>query len=152
MKKWILILEDNAERRQAMQAWLDDRLHMYGSLITDDPDELIDAVRVHGRDVILVSLDHDLYDRADQSTTLTGMMVVDHLERIDAAFPILLHTSNRIDGERMQSRLIDRGWHVQWVTPFDGTTWIDDDWYPAVKRLLRRKSSRPLEPAIDDRD
>lgn len=138
MRKRILILEDNDDRRQAMTRWLTERLAMYELALTDDPDEFIRHTRERPEDILVVSLDHDLYDRADQSTELTGMLVVDYLVEIPPRFPVLLHTTNTRDGERMRSRLVKRGWDVEWVVPFDGTSWVGTDWYPALKRAIRK--------------
>lgn len=152
MKKCILILEDNDDRRDAMRDWLGERLSMYEFLVTDDPDEFIRFARDRAEDVLAVSLDHDLHERADQSTEITGMLVVDHLTRIPPAFPVLLHTSNNPDGERMRSRLAERGWDVDWVTPFDGTAWVATAWYYALKRAIRKWARHGQPPAQDDAD
>ena len=138
----ILILEDNTDRRAAMTACLGERLSMYPIHITDDPDQFTEHLRTFPGDILAVSLDHDLHERPDQSTTLTGMQVVDYLVTIPPAFPVLMHTSNRHDGETMRSRLTESGWAVQWVIPFDGTTWIATDWYRALKRAVRANAPR----------
>lgn len=142
MANRILILEDNADRREAMSDCLGKRLPQHTLHMTDDPDEFIQYVREFAGDILAVSLDHDLHERPDQSTTLTGMRVVDHLVTIPPAFPVLMHTSNRHDGETMRSRLVDAGWRVRWVIPFDGTTWIPSDWYRALKRAIRASAPR----------
>lgn len=142
----IVILEDNADRRDAMMQWLEERLPMYGLIFTDDPDTFIGHVRELGSSVLAASLDHELYDREDASTTLTGMHVVDHLVTMTPTFPVLLHTTNRPDGERMQARLKSGGWSVEWVVPFDGTNWIATDWYRALKRAIRSTAPREKTP------
>ncbi len=152
MKKSIFILEDNADRRETMRQWLDDRLSMYELVLTDDPDEFIQAVQMRLHDILAISLDHDLHERPDQSTTLTGMLVVDFLTTLEPAFPVLLHTSNDRDGERMRSRLIESGWNVQWVVPFAGTKWIANEWYHTLKRAIRKSSKRELVSLADDAD
>lgn len=152
MKKCIVVLEDNEDRRNAMKQWLDERLSMYELLLTDDPDEFIRYLRDRANDIIVVSLDHDLYDRADQSTTLTGMLVVDHLMGLQPTFPVLLHTSNNRDGERMQSRLVNRDWYVDWVTPFDGTSWVATAWYYALKKAIRKGARYGAPYATDAAD
>lgn len=150
MKKSILVLEDNRDRREAMQAWLDERLSMYRLLLTDDPAECIDFISELSGNILVASLDHDLYDRADQTTTHTGMDVVDYLVKMPPTFPILLHTSNQPDGQRMLSRLKKIGWNVTWVTPFDGTEWVGTDWYPTLKRLIRTTAKRENRSDSDE--
>jgi CheY-like chemotaxis protein len=151
MAKCILVLEDNADRRDAMSKWLSERLYMYESVLTDDPAELIRHVSKCRHNILAVSLDHDLHERPDQSTDLTGMLVVDFLVEQPPEFPVLLHTSNRFDGERMNARLAKSGWSVDWVTPFEDTEWVGLSWYPALKRAIRRTATRE-RPAGGYRD
>ena len=143
----ILILEDNADRRDAMRDCLGERLPLYTLHMTDDPGEFVAYLGEYAGDILAVSLDHDLHERPDQSTTLTGMQVVDHLVTTPPAFPVLMHTSNRHDGETMRRRLVGHGWRVRWVVPFDGTTWVATDWYHALKRAIRVKA--PRKPVSD---
>ena len=152
VKKSIVILEDNDERRDAMTARIMERLPMYNLFITDDPNEFIRYVQEYSRDILVVSLDHDLYERFDQSTELTGMLVVDHLIQCDPTFPVLLHTSNQPDGERMQTRLREVGWTVEWITPFLDTAWIIDEWYPALKRAIRSKANYERVSVMENTD
>ena len=151
MVKRILILEDNTDRREAMRDCLGERLPRHTLHITDDPDEFIGYVGEYAGDILAVSLDHDLHERPDQSTSLTGMLVVDHLVSIPPAFLVLMHTSNRHDGETMRSRLVDAGWRVRWVVPFDGTSWVATDWYHALRRATRARSPRrpPTDRPVD---
>lgn len=152
MAKIILVLEDNQDRREAMRKWLIERLSMYELILTDDPAEFIGHIRNNIPNILAVSLDHDLHERPDQSTTLTGMQVVDHLVTMPPAFPVLLHTSNRHDGERMNSRLTEFGWSVKWIIPFDGTNWVATDWYYALKQAIRGTAKREYVPTNDDYD
>jgi CheY-like chemotaxis protein len=143
MRKSILVLEDNTDRREEMHKWASDRLGMYELLMTDDPGEMIHAIRTREQRVLVVSLDHDLHERPDHNTELTGMMVVDFPLTQPPTFPILLHTSNNHDWERMRFRLTDARWAVDWVKPFDGVSWISTDWYHSLKRAIR-KTARPV--------
>jgi hypothetical protein len=148
--KHIAILEDNPERVEVMTRWLTDRLGMYDRFISDDPDTLILHIRPRMEDVVVLSLDHDLHDRPDADTTVTGMMVVEFLLTHPPAFPILIHSSNRVDADRMQRRLLRNRWHVGMVIPFDDTNWIGDDWYPAVRKALRHAGRHERTDAIDE--
>ena len=64
---------------------------MYEHFITNDPNELIGVLTLRLDDILVVSLDHDLHERPDGSTELTGMMVADFLVTLRPSFPILLH-------------------------------------------------------------
>lgn len=133
-----------------MKSWLAERLSMYEHFFTDDPYELISILRDKFEDTLAVSLDHDLHERLDGSTELTGMMVAEYLAGQKPGFPILLHTSNSRDGERMKLQLLDADWSVDWVKPFDDTTWIGNDWYPTLKKAMHRFAKLQPAPAIDD--
>ena len=134
----IAILEDNADRVAVMRAKLADGLSQHEHFVTDDPPTLIDFLERRWADILLVSLDHDLHERPDHSTTLTGLQAAQYLAGRDPAFPVLMHTTNRVEGRQMRVALKDAGWHVRWVHPFDDTNWIGSDWYPTLERALRK--------------
>ena len=146
----IAILEDNVDRTAAMIAALTGRLSQFEHVITNDPGELIHILKTRMDDIVLVSLDHDLHERPDQSTTLTGMMVVDFLVTLPPRVPVVLHTSNVRDGETMKSRLREQGWSVTWVTPFLDTEWIGADWLPVVRKAIQRASRAEGNAKADD--
>jgi hypothetical protein len=78
----------------------------------------------------LLSLDHDLGPSRERNGERfepgTGMEVVDFLVLNRPIFPIIVHSSNPIDGPAMVRRLQEAGWTVHRVIPFM------DDWIPAV--------------------
>jgi CheY-like chemotaxis protein len=150
--KLIAVLEDNAERTRVMSQWLCDRLYMYDHLVTDDPHEFIDRVRLRYDDVLVVSLDHDLYDRPDHTLDLTGMIAADFLTTLTPRFPVLIHSSNQRDAAVMRDKLEGGGWFVAQVTPFDDTNWIGLDWYPTLKRALRKFAKSAPVPSHDPLD
>ena len=137
MKKLIVVLEDNVDRRTAMRELLTDRFGMYDHFFSDDPTELIRQMRARIDDLLVVSLDHDLHERPDFNTEVTGMDVVEVLFRDwQPTFPIILHTTNTIRGDRMQEMLRSNGWPVSRVVPFDDMNWIARDWNPAIKKAI----------------
>jgi len=80
--------------------------------------------------ICLLSLDHDLGPSRERDGERfepgTGMEIVDFLVLKHPMFPIIVHSSNPIDGPAMVRRLEEAGWRVQRVIPFL------DDWIPAV--------------------
>jgi hypothetical protein len=151
----IVILEDNAERQTAMNSWLDDRLPMYVRHVSSDPDRIIAIFREHWASILIASLDFDLYDDPEMGTHKTGGNVVDYLTtRTDHPFPVLVHSSNEPEAERMQRRLRKHHWATDRVIPFDGTEWIGHDWYPALKRMIRTaaRDRKPIAGHDDDAD
>ena len=115
---------------------------IYEYYFTDDPNAMIGVICERMEDIIAISLDHDLFDRAVGGTELTGMMVADFVTTQPPRFPIVLHTSNARDGEKMKRMLREVGWRVRSVTPFDDTTWVGNDWYPTLKKAIRHFADR----------
>ena len=166
-KLLIAVLEDNTDRREAMEGWLTERFSMYERFFTDDPYAMINAIKMRRSDLMVLSLDHDLHERPDFSTELTGMIVAKHLAsetrigrslpitagflpsnmghqpsstrdaRSFEKFPIILHTTNTRDGDTMEVMLRESRWPVQRVIPFDGVTWVHQDWHRALKRAMQ---------------
>ena len=122
------ILEDNVERIAAMRAVLSRRFPQLESIISDNPPTLIAVLEARWAEVVAISLDHDLFDRSDGSTEITGMDVVRFLVQKEPSFPVVIHSSNHIDAEKMQKQLRRKGWHVTRVIPFDDTEWIAAEW------------------------
>jgi hypothetical protein len=78
----------------------------------------------------LLSLDHDLGPSRERNGERfepgTGMEIVDFLVLNRPTFPIIVHSSNPLDGPTMVRRLEEAGWTVHRVIPFM------DDWITAV--------------------
>ena len=151
MKKLILVLEDNADRREAMKAWLSERFGMYDHFFSDDPTEFLQQLRSRIKDVLVASLDHDLHERPDFNTDVTGMDVVDGLiGKHQPRFSIVLHTTNTQRGDVMQERLRTTGWSVSRVVPFDDLNWIPSEWHRAIKKAIQASALVETMCAGDD--
>ncbi len=149
MKKVIVVLEDNADRVSVMKEWLADCLSMYESFFSDDPNEVIDVLQKRSQSILALSLDHDLFERADGDLDRTGMEVVDYLSRGEPSFPILIHSSNQIEADRMKRRLAKHHWTVSRVTPFLDTSWIGTDWYPTLRKAIGRLAKKESKADVD---
>src|SRR5262245_33208529 len=151
-RKIIGVLEDNPERVAAMAAWLDDRFGMYEHLITADPRRLLDLVHRRADDVLIVSLDHDLFEAVDAGDDPTGMQVVDELVARPPAFPVIVHSSNAQAARTMVQRLKRRHWTVVSVMPIEDTAWIGREWYYELRRLIHDRAApdAQLAPVLDD--
>lgn len=151
MKRTILILEDNVERAEAMKAWLSDRLYMFSIEVFDHPKPLIERLQTSMEDVIALSLDHDLNDTDFTKYTgggdATGMDVVRYLQTIEPVFPVIVHSTNGHEAARMVSRLRKNRWSVERIIPFNGISWVGNDWLPMLKRLLESSFSERLSTA-----
>jgi len=147
----IAILEDSLDRKEAMQEWLADRYSAYEAYFTDDPATLNSYLDLNQNRILAVSLDHDLNDRADGNLDVCGLDVARHLSEQSPAFPVVIHTTNTSQGDRMEKVLRKSGWAVSRVVPFDGVSWIGTDWHRALKRSIEANAPRiDVDPAIDE--
>lgn len=131
----IAILEDNADRVAAMTEWLVERLGMYETFVTADPDVMIAILHEREADLLFVSLDHDLFEGPDPDAT--GMPVAEYLATRPPVCPVVVHSSNTLAAESMVRILKRADWTAQRVIPFEDTAWVGDDWFPTLRRLLR---------------
>ena len=139
-RKIIAVLEDNADRVAAMKKWLNDRFGMYEHFITDDPRRLLEVLGERAEDVLVVSLDHDLFDSSHGREDATGMDVIHALVRGKPAFPVIVHSSNSIAAEKMVRRLRNKKWNVVSVMPIEDTAWIGRDWFYELRRLINARA------------
>lgn len=134
----ILILEDSVHRIAGFSAVLealersDIRLYSNAHKMIRDLPELLPLAEV-------ISLDHDLYPARgeDQNEDLgDGLMVARWLAEQTPACPVILHTSNGDQCQRMQGVLEHAGWDVR-LAGAVGEHWIEIDWRVEVERALR---------------
>ena len=86
----------------------------------------------------LISLDHDLNRLpADADDPGCGVDVAKSLEALPPCCPVIIHTSNVERGTWMEGALSLGGWRYERVAPF-GDQWIENDWSPLARQLLRR--------------
>jgi hypothetical protein len=143
----IAILEDNLDRRCAMQRWLDDRLYMYQHLFFDEAAEMVAWLEQYRGECLIIGLDHDLELKqtpdgrwADPGT---GRMVADYLAaQLPPLCPVLVHSSNGPAADGMVALLQETGWQVDAVRPYADTKWIDETWWPAFRRMLLEAETR----------
>lgn len=137
----ILILEDNEDRRLAMQERLKERFPFFEVDFFATAKKMNEHIASSGlEDVALVSLDHDLELIPGADSELidpgTGVDVAEELSRQQAVCPVIVHTTNNVAGDRMQCMLQKAGWKTQRVVPYDDLVWIDDMWFPIVRREI----------------
>ncbi|MEZ6069320.1 MAG: cyclic-phosphate processing receiver domain-containing protein [Pirellulales bacterium] len=140
----VLILEDNAERRSAMEDRLKDRFPFCEiEFFTDAPTMIQRVESAPLDDVALISLDHDLemLPGADVGALVdpgTGVDVAEGLSRRKPVCLVIVHTTNTIGGDSMQEKLDATGWTTLRVTPYGDLDWIDEMWFPAVRNSIVR--------------
>jgi hypothetical protein len=141
MSKVITILEDDARRREAMEALLRRRLPQWEIVFFTASQAMNAWLAQHLAEVVLASLDHDLEllpgDHGRLIDQGCGRDVVDFLIQQPAAFPVLVHSTNAPAASAMVAELADHGWRVDRVTPYSDLEWIPEAWWPALRQLLK---------------
>lgn len=136
----IAILEHNPNRRQIMRSCLAGRFHMYEAHFFDEACALIEFLKSHLDECLVIALDHDLELKSDPDGRCidcgTGRDVVDYLATRKPACPIIIHTSNSDAAVGMQMVLKDANWKTRRVVPFDDMNWIEKEWFPAIRRAI----------------
>ena len=113
--------------------------------LTVEAAEAGEAIGQQLADATLISLDHDLTDDAGEDAGC-GMDVARELARQKPTCPILLHTSNTDASWSMLNELKGSGWDVRRVPPvMMGTTWIEEDWLPVVRKIKAEAEANTSE-------
>jgi CheY-like chemotaxis protein len=136
----IVVLEDNAERCRVMRGCLADRFGQYELKFFDRPQAAISYLAEHLPDVLLISLDHDFELLPDSEGGFvdpgTGREVADFLAGCLPVCPVVIHSSNGPAALGMQTTLEDAGWTTRTVAPYDDLEWIQEAWFPTVRRTI----------------
>lgn len=131
MRMKIAILEDNLERREVMRACIADRFYMYETCFFDAAAPMIDFLKEHLADCLVIALDHDLELRTGSDGRCidpgTGRDVADFLASEKPTCPVIIHSTNAEAAVGMKMILKDAGWKTRRVIPSDGTDWIRTD-------------------------
>lgn len=140
----IVILEDNAERREEMNVFLRDRFYTFESVFFTNPQDCNTYLEKHLFETILICLDHDI-ELIDQGNGNlidpgTGRDVAEMLAKRKPNCPILFHSTNSHAVHAMKDLLEESGWSTYSVSPWGGVEWIKASWYPTVRKLLLRSA------------
>lgn len=132
----ILILEDDAERRQVMSDCLADRFAQYGVAFFETAPAMIKYVNECDPDtLLLISLDHDL-ECVDGGDPGTGRDVADCLAARSPTCPVIIHSTNAPAAVGMQTVLDDSGWETVRVAPYDSVRWIGETWFQSARNAI----------------
>jgi hypothetical protein len=142
----IVILEDDKRRVEAMRDRLADRFYQFELEFFDSAAELEKYLEEHLSEVIALSLDHDLELKVDAAGKTydpgTGREAAEYLARHEPVCSVIIHSTNHFGAIGMESVLQEAGWRTCRVTPFDDLQWIDDSWFPAIRRAIVRPEER----------
>jgi hypothetical protein len=140
MAKKIVILEDNAERRAAMQRCLQDRFYQFDTVFFDAAAPMQDYCESHLDEIIVIGLDHDLELQPGPHGRCvdggTGRDVADYLARKKPACPVVIHTSNAPAALGMEMLLQDAHWETYRVVPMHDLEWIPAQWFRTIRRAV----------------
>ena len=140
------ILDDNAERLDAMRSRLEDRFPQYEVCTFGDSATMIDWLCGNQKRTIAISLDHDLEPQPGTGSIDpgTGREVANYLAAQPVTCRIIVHSSNQFAADGMTRQLEDSGWLVDRVVPCDDLAWIEHDWFEAARDAIL---SEPVGPA-----
>lgn len=145
----IAILEDNAERREAMQRCLKDRFYTFEHHFFDESAAMIAFLREHLAETVAISLDNDLDMKPGEEGRMidpgSGVDVAEFLAAREPACPVILHTTNTLAAEKSKSLLAEAGWRTRRVIPFDDLAWIESDWFFTLRRVVVGPIRKPAE-------
>lgn len=140
MAALLAILEDDEARSAEMRDCLADLLPGAQVVFFDASDAMIQWLRKHLADVVLISLDHDLPLRERDGTLVdcgTGRHVVDFLASLGPTCPVIVHSSNDSCAAGMVFALREAGWPQCRVHPADDLAWVRLDWAERVRRYIQ---------------
>ncbi len=136
----IVILEDNEDRRLAMRVAVADRFPAHYLEFFNASQPMINYLSETGLyDVSLISLDNDLEMIVNGSCTVDpgdGVTVARWLGTQPAVAPIIVHTTNTVAGDEMMELLSKAGCIRERIVPYDGETWIAEQWRSVVRNLI----------------
>jgi hypothetical protein len=139
----IAILDDDAERIEAMVHALSRHLPDIAPATFDNAPEMIDWLGEHLDRCLVICLDHDLGANRIRDGNVfdpgTGRDVVDFLAAHVPVCPVIIHTTNSLAAPGMEAALEETGWHCSRVVPYDDLAWIGEWWLEEVQKALKEQ-------------
>jgi len=147
----VAILEDNAERQQAMRSAIANALPDATCIFFKSAHAIIEWLKTNLDSVSLMSLDHDLEFLPGSEGLLIdpgdGRDVAQSLAPRKPCCTVIVHTSNSMAASSMMFTLQDAGWQVERVLPRSDLAWIDWGWKATVLPLV---AGNPSHLTIDE--
>jgi hypothetical protein len=145
--KLLLVLDDDRSRLSAFESVVGSLGSEWSVRAWRDAPRMIGEVDRYLEDACLISLDHDLYkDHASDSDPGSGRLVADHLCKLKAACPVIIHSTNTDAVWGMHNVLRSGGWRVELVHHLNQPGWIERLWLPVAARMLLPPPAPP-QPA-----
>ena len=132
------ILEDDAEGRIPRFRQVLEELKVE-AVFHDNAPDFLSWLDGNSAAVSLLSLDHDLGPTRERHGQPfdpgTGRTVSRRMIHMAPRFPVIVHSSNPLDGPAMVFDLESAGWRVLRLPPW-GDEWIPTAWARRVRELL----------------
>lgn len=133
----IVILEDNEDRQETFREVILERFPMFELRFAVTSGECVRLIDEASDRIAIVALDNDLdVLRTSFGTTVdagSGVEVAEYLARRQPAFPIIIHTTNTVAGDQIESLLSESGWPLTRVVPYGDMAWIPAEWFRAMR-------------------
>jgi hypothetical protein len=134
---WIAILDDDERRLAAMIDRLSDRFPAFDVQTARSAETFLKLLDSLPEETLLaISLDHDLEPVDDNIDPGTGRDVSKKLAERAAVCPVIIHSTNQLAAIGMEDDLSQVGWDVVRILPYDDLAWIDECWFPAIRKRL----------------
>jgi CheY-like chemotaxis protein len=141
MAERIVILEDDARRREEMARVLHDAGFPPPTFFLTAGPMIAQMAQECSAD--LISLDHDLEPDVDQLDPGTGRDVANFLATRVPVCPVIIHSTNYPAALGMEAELVERGWSVERIAPYDDLAWVQEAWLPLVLELTKKAGGTP---------
>lgn len=134
---WIAILDDDERRLAAMVDRLSDRFPAFDVHTARSAAGFLKLLDSLPEETLLaISLDHDLEPVDDNIDPGTGRDVSRSLAERAAVCPVIIHSTNQLAALAMEDDLNQAGWDVVRILPYDDLAWIDECWFPTIRKRL----------------
>ncbi|QDT99548.1 cyclic-phosphate processing receiver domain-containing protein [Gimesia aquarii] len=133
MTSTIVILDDELDRLEAMNAVLSEELSQYKIAMFKNAPDIIAWLQDSISSAALISLDHDLFPQSEaEPDPGTGRDVADFIATQSPVCHVIIHTTNSIAAPGMEMVLNDAGWTNSRVMPFNDLEWVTTWWIREV--------------------
>jgi len=128
----LIALEDNDERIREMKRCIP---KAYQFIYSKTEVGVIKIIKDNISKGMVISLDHDLEkEKKDDPDPGDGRGVVRWLAENRVPATVIIHTSNNIMGDSMYYNLLDAGYIVERVSPYEGVVWIGKTWAKVLEK------------------
>ena len=149
MRHSIVILEDDSNRIAVMDDCLADKFPFFERKFFRTAPDAIAWLDAHLSETACVSLDHDLEPQSPSDPDPgIGRDVADFLAARRPTCPVIIHTTNRPAAEGMELVLVDTGWKVERIMPYESCRWIPEAWLPLIRHAVVKSATATVSEQV----